>query len=229
MKNSKIPNSRLLIALISAFCLFTWTVSVFGADQKPAKQSQQATEYKIEDMQFKAASKRKLASIYNKTQLDEAAQRVKLGKAPKFPKSDLVCSIKAYYDEAHTMPVQSLAPTVGLYDFSPQKSPTRLLKGRVYFVFEVKNIGTKALNVTNSFKATFTPQIYPPMQFITDPENFDLGEGIEFDFSFGPFSSAAYMNGKTINLTGQADYPPKIAEGNEVNNLCNYKLMFRSH
>lgn len=157
-----------------------------------------------------------------------SAVKLNTAIAPSGPKVDLVCSIKAYYDQARTMPVTSLTAQTGIYHLTPAQSPQRPLPYHAYFTVEVKNTGWKsaAANVTN--KVTLSGNaLYSPGYYITSPAvTLEPGETAAFDYYVGPFYPYIGMKDKMVIVQAIADVGSKVSEDNEANNIALYRLTF---
>lgn len=144
------------------------------------------------------------------------------------PNVDLICSIKAYYDEARTMPVPSTGAQSGIYHLTPTQSPQRPLPYHVYFTVEVKNIGVKsvAANVTNRVFLTGNA-LNSSGNYITSPAvTLDPGETAAYDYYCGPFGPNIALKDRVIMVQAMADIASKVVEDNETNNGAMYKLTF---
>jgi hypothetical protein len=191
------------------------------------KAEQQTQEFKLEDMKFTQKPVRKIPSGLTLEEKQKAAAELNKGLT-KLKKSDLVCSIKAYYNEARTMPVESWGRNGGIYHLSPVKSPQRPYPYCVFFTVEVKNIGaeTAASNVVNKVVFQSSPAFFPPVAYATSPpENIEPGETAEYDYYYGPFGGAI-LNNRSIIVNALADYPPHVSEVDENNNTAMYTLRF---
>jgi len=143
-------------------------------------------------------------------------------------KVDLVCSVKAYYDEARTMPVVSTGAQSGIYHLTPAQSPQRPLPYYAYITVEVKNIGYKsaAANVTNRVTLGGNA-LNSPGNYITSPAvTLEPGETAAFDYYCGPFGPNIALKDRVIMVQAYADSGSKVAEDNEANNGALYKLTF---
>jgi hypothetical protein len=143
-------------------------------------------------------------------------------------KVDLVCSIKAYYDEARTMPVVSTGAQTGIYHLTPLQSPQRPLPYYAFLTVEVKNNGFKsaAANVTNRVVLSGSA-LNSPGNYITSPAvTLEPGETAAFDYYCGPFGPNVSLKDRFIIVQAIADFGSKVVEDNEANNTAAYKLTF---
>lgn len=189
-----------------------------------------ADNFKPDLTRFEEKPLRKLPARLSVADL-ELAKKFKLNPATvqNIVKVDLTCEIKAYYDSAHTLPVQSAGANMGIYHISSQQSPPRPFPYYAFFAMTVKNAGVvnPAPNVTNRVFFTSTPPFIPPKLFNTSPETFSPGEAVEYKYWWGSFTPAAtFLHNKIITVQTSADFPPHVTEDNEGNNNCSYQLKF---
>jgi hypothetical protein len=187
-------------------------------------------DFKPELTKFEEKPLHKLPARLSPAERD-LAMKFKLNPAAvqHIVKVDLTCQIKAYYDQAHTKPVQEVGPNMGIYHISMQQSPPRPLPYYAFFNLMVRNNGlvSPAPNVTNRVFFTSQPPFSPPKQIISPPETFSPGEAIEYKYWWGPFTSLAVgLHNEIIFVQTSADFPPRVNEDNEGNNNCSYQLKF---
>jgi hypothetical protein len=191
------------------------------------KKTEAADDFKPDLTKFEEKPLRKVPARFSAADLD-LVKKFKLNPgAVNVVKTDLVCQIKAYYDQAHTLPVQTVGPNMGLYHI--KNGPNRPLPFYAFFEVTVKNTGlvNPAPNVTNKVYFTSVPPFFPPKQFITPPETFSPGEAAEYKYWWGYFTpAAAGLHNRIIQVQATADFPPHVAEDNEGNNNCTYQLRF---
>jgi hypothetical protein len=183
------------------------------------KSQPDAQVMKIENVKIMQKAVRKIPSAYMKANTSLPVNATKV---------DLICSIKAYYDEARTMPVTSTGEQTGIYHLTPLQSPQRPMPYYAYFTVEVKNIGMKsaAADVTNRVFLTGNALSYPG-NYITSPAvTLAPGETAAYDYYCGPFGPNGIFKDKFIMVQAIADVTSKVAEDNETNNTAIYKLTF---
>jgi hypothetical protein len=183
------------------------------------KSQNDAQAMKIENVKILQKAVRKIPSAFLKANTSLPVNATKV---------DLICSIKAYYDEAKTMPVPSTGAQTGAYHLTPLQSPQRPLPYYVYFTVEVKNIGVKsaAANVTNRVFISGNALAYPG-NYITSPAvTLEPGETAAYDYYCGPFGPNGIFKDKFITVQAMADVASKVVEDNETNNSAVYKLTF---
>ena len=190
------------------------------------KSAQQTQGFKLEDIKF---TQIKLTKIPSTLTLEEKQKALEIQKGltkEEKEKVDLVCSIKASYDEAGTMPVESTGPMNGIYHLDPKHGPSRPFPFYVYLTVEVRNvaISTIAAHVTN--KITFACSWSPSTNSITtSPVNIDPGETAKYSYKYGPFWGAMLNNYK-LGIDAIANYPSTVPEDNKSNNHAQYVLKF---
>lgn len=230
MKDAPRKESAVFFSLfigLMAICLITGPASAAekAAQKKPASPAatQQTIELKTEDLKFEQKPSRRIPSKMTSSELGQATSGM---AAKSLTKPDLICEIKAYYDEAKTMPVPGESGN-GTYHMSPQLSPPRPSPIYAFFFAEVKNAGMVKSQGTST-KLTVTGNFFsmPPSYFPLYP--LDPGEAMEYPYVYGPFmaASCASFNGQKLSISATADHPQHVVEGSEGNNNCTYTLSF---
>lgn len=213
-----------LLMGLTVICLMAGPVSSVERTVQKVPDSPASTPQKTEDLKFEQRPARKIPSKMTGSELGHA----KSGMAVKsLTKPDLICEIKAYYDEAKTMPLPG-GPGAGTYHMSPQLSPPRPSPIYAFFFVEAKNAGMVKSQSTGA-KVVVTGNFFsgmPPSYFPLYP--LAPGEAVEYPYVYGPFmaASGASFNGKKISIDATADHSQHVAEGSEGNNNCTYTLSF---
>jgi hypothetical protein len=220
MKKTSKVLSVMMIILFFVVSLSFVSLAAEKQTLPTVKKSQpEAQVMKIENVKIMQKTMRKIpsASLKANTSLPLNAAKV-----------DLICSIKAYYDEARTMPVPSTGAQSGAYHLTPLQSPQRPLPYHVYFTIEVKNIGFKsaAANVTNRVFLTGNA-LNSPGNYVTSPAvTLEPGETAAYDYYCGPFGPNIALKDRVIMVQAYADSGSKVVEDSETNNGALYKLTF---
>jgi hypothetical protein len=219
----KKTSKALSIILTILFFVVSLSFVSLAADRKTLpnvnKSQPDAQVMKIENVKIMQKAVRKIPTT---------SLKANTALALSGPKVDLVCSIKAYYDEARTMPVPSTGEQSGIYHLTPLQSPQRPLPYYAFFTVEVKNIGVKsaAVDVTNRVFLSGNALSYPG-NYVTSPAvTLEPGETVAYDYYCGPFGPNGIFKDKFITVQAMADITSKVVEDNETNNTAVYKLTF---
>lgn len=137
------------------------------------------------------------------------------GIAGQVRKLDLVCSVRAYYDESLTKPVSGGTAHYALMAYNT----------KLHFNAEVKNAGLA--NKSGPFLARMTMDYpnYPTNASATATWNVvvaDLGPGVSGAKAvwIGPLFPPPYFIAKQITVSAEVDLTKKVAEDIETNNTC---------
>lgn len=134
---------------------------------------------------------------------------------------DLTCTIKAYYDQAKTRPIQANTWHMWFGSYTPPLSPPPWY---IYNDVEVKNIGgVKAENFTVRIHAQNPTK--PPQDFF-ETTSLEPGETVIFPYHWGAFQPTAILLNKSVVFSSFVDTTGKIAEANEGNNNCSFSVKF---
>jgi hypothetical protein len=210
-------------------CLFMWfilvmSVPIYAFTETPAVSTtaaQQKQEFKFEDLKL---TQKQVTKIPTPLTLEEK-HKIEIQKGPtKMEKVDLVSSVKAFYDEARTMPVESMGGIQGKFHLDPT-SPKRPEPYFIFFVAEVRNVAvsTIAAHLTNSIILgnDWSPET---INFTTSPVNLDPGETAEYEYKVGPVGSIPANHSLYIEVV--ADDPQHISEDHKGNNHSKYAVKF---